>query len=312
MIRTLPRLALLAAGLSTACAMTVPSADSPRGSLVIVGGGDRPDAMMRRFVELAGGRGARIAVIPNASSEPAATGREVVAELDSLGARAFVYHLDRTGARSETAFRRLDSVTGIWFTGGDQGRVTEALAGTPALRAMRRRYREGAVVGGTSAGAAVMSDSMITGNQTPPGDTTGYYGDEYPAIARRRVEVVPGLGFLPGAIVDQHFIRRERHNRLMSAVLERPSLLGVGIDESTALEVGPDGRWRVLGESAVVIYDAREARVTRRDSPLLGATGLRVHILPTGGIFDPGTGDGALGAGAGPRERSTGTAPPSP
>jgi cyanophycinase len=101
-----------------------------------------------------------------------------------------------------------------------------------------------------------MSDSMITGDQTPPGDTTGYYDDDYPAIARHRIEVLPGLGFLHGAIVDQHFIKRERHNRLMSAVLERPSLVGVGIDESTAIEVSPDGRWRVLGESDVVVYDA--------------------------------------------------------
>ena len=288
-------IALVAAGgLAAAGALAPAAPERARGSLVIVGGGDRSDEMMRRFVELAGGRGARIAVVPNASSEPEESGRALVAELDSLGARAFVYHLDRAAASVPEASRPLDSVGGIWFSGGDQARVTAALAGTPVLRAMQRRYREGAVVGGTSAGAAIMSDSMITGNQTPPGDTTGYYGDEYPAIARRRVEVVPGLGFLPTAIVDQHFIRRERHNRLLSAVLERPSLLGVGIDESAALEVRPDGRWRVIGESSVVIYDARGARVTGRGEPLLGATGLRVHVLPAGATFDPGTGGGEL------------------
>jgi cyanophycinase len=96
------------------------------------------------------------------------------------------------------------------------------------------------------------------------------------------------------AIVDQHFIRRERQNRLLSAVLERPSLLGVGIDEGTALEVGPDGRWRVLGESAVVIYDARQARVTDARRRLLGATGLRVHVLPAGSVFDPRSGHAEL------------------
>jgi cyanophycinase len=290
--RWIPLLAVTA--LATTGSLTTPRADRPRGTLVIVGGGDRSQAMMRRFVELAGGAGARIAVVPNASSKPEQTGRALVAELDSLGARAFVYHLDRKDAGSSAAARRLDSVGGIWFSGGDQAYVTAALAGTAVHRAMQRRYREGAAVGGTSAGAAIMSDSMITGNQTPPGDTTGYYGDEYPAIARRRVEIVPGLGFLPEAIVDQHFIRRERHNRLMSAVLERPSLLGVGIDESTALEVGPDGRWRVIGASAVVIYDARRARVTDGRRPLLGATELRVHVLPAGAVFDPGTGGGDL------------------
>jgi cyanophycinase len=290
--RLIPLLA--AVGLVSSASPIPRPPDPSRGSLVIVGGGDRSEAMMRRFVELAGGRGARIAVVPNASSEPEETGRALVAELDSLGARAFVYHLDRTAAAVEASARRLDSATGIWFSGGDQALVTAALGGTPVQGAMLRRYREGAVVGGTSAGAAIMSDSMITGNQTPPGDTTGYYGDEYPAITRHRVEIVPGLGFLPEAIVDQHFIRRERHNRLLSAVLERPSLLGVGIDESTALEVGPDGRWRVLGESAVVIYDARRAHVTEGKEPLLGATGLRVHVLPAGAVFDPRTGGGDL------------------
>lgn len=294
MSRSLRRFSLLAlAGLCTSGSLPAPTEVRPQGSLVIVGGGDRSEAMMRRFVHLAGGRGARIAVVPNASSEPEETGRGIVAELDSLGARAFVFHLDRAAAMTEDAARALDSASGIWFSGGDQARVTAVLAGTPVLRAMQRRYREGAVVGGTSAGAAIMSDSMITGNQTPPGDTTGYYGDEYPAIERRRVEIVPGLGFLPQAIVDQHFIRRERHNRLLSAVLERPSLIGVGIDESTALEVGPDGRWRVIGESAVLIYDARKARVTGRGL-LLGATGLRVHLLPSGSVYDPRTGNGDL------------------
>src|SRR5262245_29273611 len=169
--RLIPLLA--AVGLITSAPPIASTPDLPRGSLVIVGGGDRSEAMMRRFVELAGGRGARIAVVPNASSEPEATGRELMAELDSLGARAFVYHLDRAAAALEASTRRLDSATGIWFTGGDQALVTAALAGTPVQRAMLRRYREGAVVGGTSAGAAIMSDSMITGNQTPPGDTTG-------------------------------------------------------------------------------------------------------------------------------------------
>lgn len=291
--RSLPSLLALAA-LTASTSPTPPGVGHPRGTLVIVGGGDRPDAVMRRFVELAGGADARIAVVPTASSEPEETGEGLVAELDRLGARAFVFHLDRAATATEGALRRLDSVTGIWFSGGDQGRVTDVLAGSPVLRAMQRRYRGGAAVGGTSAGAAIMSDSMITGNQTPPGDTTGYYGDEYPAIARRRVEIAPGLGFLPGAIVDQHFIRRERHNRLMSAVLERPTLLGVGIDESTALLVGPDGRWRVLGASAVVIYDARRATVTGRGSPLLGAIGLRVHVIPSGGVFDPASGGGKL------------------
>jgi len=263
----------------------------PKGTLVIVGGGSRSEAMMRRFVQLATRNGAsRIAVVPMASSEPKETGDAVAAELDSLGATTFVFLVDSAEAETQTAIRRLDSATGIWFTGGDQELLTAAIGGTASLRAIHDRYRDGAVVGGTSAGAAIMSDSMITGNQQPPGDTLGYYGDEYPAISRHRVQVTRGLGFLPGAIVDQHFIRRERHNRLMSAVLERPTLLGVGIDESTALEVGPDGKWKVLGESEVLVYDARRARIPALEGERLGATDLRVHLLPPGSIYDPKSG----------------------
>jgi len=274
-----------------------PRAEKPKGSLVIVGGGSRDEALMRRFVELAGGPGhARIAVVPMASEEAEESGAELVKELDSLGADAFVFLVTREQADALESVERLAAASGVWFGGGDQKRLTAVLGGTASLRAIHQRYQAGAVLGGTSAGAAIMSDSMITGDQTPPGDTTGYYGDEYPAIERRRIEVVPGLGFLHGAIVDQHFLKRERHNRLLSAVLERPYLIGVGIDESTAIEVSPDGRWRVLGESDVVVYDARQARVTPPDAPLLGATGLRVQLLPSGSTYDPAKGRATLPA----------------
>ena len=108
--------------------------------------------------------------------------------------------------------------------------------------------------------------------------------------------IAPGLGFLPSAIVDQHFLRRERHNRLLSAVLERPRLVGVGIDESTAIEVSPDGRWHVLGESDVLVVDARQSRITAPASPELGATDIRVHLLPPGSSYDPTTGRAVLPA----------------
>src|SRR5262249_57768309 len=99
-------------------------------------------------------------------------------------------------------------------------------------------------------------------------------------IARGNVVLEEGLAFLPDAIVDQHFVRRRRHNRLISAVLESPERLGVGIDESTALEVDPEGCWRVLGESVAVIYDARQARVDAADGGSLRAAGRPSHLLP--------------------------------
>ncbi|MFN8652126.1 MAG: cyanophycinase [Gemmatimonadales bacterium] len=266
----------------------------PSGHLLIVGGGEQPEALVRRFVELAGGPGkARIVVVPMASSEPAATGEEKAADLRALGADASVLLLTRAQAESAGSARALDQVTGIWFTGGDQVPLAEALRATPVLEAMRARYQAGAVIGGTSAGAAIMSDSMLTGNQRRP-DSLGYYGDDYDGIRRDYIQIVPGLGFLHGAVVDQHFLRRERHNRLLSVVLERPTLLGVGIDEGTALEVEPDGTWLVLGRSAVMIYDARAARVTPAGATVLGTTGIRMHLLPAGSRFDPRRGTATL------------------
>jgi cyanophycinase len=228
-----------------------------------------------------------------ASEDAQATGDDKAEQLRGFGAETVVLNLTRAEAEESLTARRLDGITGVWFTGGDQERLAPVLYGTPVLAAIKTRYRLGAVIGGTSAGAAIMSDSMLTGNQRRP-DSLGYYGDEYPAIARGTIEVVPGLGFLSGAIVDQHFIRRERQNRLLSAVLERPALLGVGIDEGTVLDVGPDGRWRVLGASAVLIYDARQARITAPGAERLGAVGVSMQLLPAGSSFDPRNGRAAL------------------
>jgi cyanophycinase len=291
-LATLPLLGLLSA---TAAPSAAPGVERPKGTLIIVGGGNRDEPLMHRFVELAGGAGhARVALIPMASEDAAGAGAELKEEFTGYGVDAFVYLVDHDQANDPATVRQLDSATGIWFGGGDQLHLTDALGGTASLRAIQARYRAGAVVGGTSAGAAIMSDSMITGNQTPPGDTTGYYGDEFPAIASHRIQVIPGLGFLPGAVVDQHFIKRERHNRLLSAILERPSLVGVGIDESTAIEVAPDGHWTVLGLSEVIVYDARKAHISRLADGMFGVTDLRMHLLPPGSTYNPKNGKVAL------------------
>ena len=261
---------------------------APRGSLLIVGGGPISDAILERFVALAGGRGrARIVIYPMASESPDA-GLELAEDFRKLGAEAERIVLSREQADTDDAVRRLDGATGIWFGGGDQSKLTAALGRTRVEAAIRERYRAGAVVGGTSAGAAVMSTPMLTGDERRPG------GDRPPAkdssdafmtIARDNVVTIDGFGLLPGAIVDQHHVRRRRNNRLLSVVLEHPDLVGIGIDESTALEVGPSGPWRILGASVVVVYDARQARITPPGAPL-GATGIRLAVLPAGSTYD--------------------------
>jgi cyanophycinase len=293
--RRLAAAALLAAAVTPAAPA---AAQGVRGTLLIVGGGHQSRQLVQQFVDLAGGAGhARIAVFPMASGDSTA-GPEKAAELDSLGADAFVLNVTRAQANTDSVVKLIDGATGIWFVGGDQSRLTAELLGTAALRAIHARYGAGAVVGGTSAGAAVMSDSMITGNQ---------YFPELPApvdsgvsstrIGRHVMEITPGLGFLHGAIVDQHFIRRQRENRLLSVVMERPSLLGVGIDEGTALRVYPDGHWGVLGASAAIVIDARHSRVTPPGAPRLGAADMHVSVLPAGSTFDPPSGRATLPGG---------------
>jgi cyanophycinase len=174
----------------------------------------------------------------------------------------------------------LEAFSGYWFLGGDQNRLAATLLGTRALDVIERRYQEGAVVGGTSAGAAVMTSEMLTGRQS------GERGDS-PPIARGAIDLGKGFGFLPDAIVDQHFLKRARYNRLLSAVLDRPQLIGVGIDEETALQVRSDGRWEVLGKSYVKVIDARGARMTHDRKHLTGASNIRLHLLPRGAVFDP-------------------------
>lgn len=296
-----PLLCASALAALVACASTPPTqARTIGGHLLIVGGGPIPPEISRRFVELAGGPGkARVVVFPMASGD-ADAGLEMTGDLEKLGARAERIVFDRVQADTDDAVKRLDGVTGIWFGGGDQVKLTAALAGTRVEAAMHRLLAAGAVLGGTSAGAAVMTTPMLTGEEKhvgglrPPRDPKDSL-TAYMTVAREDVETVPGFGFLPGAIVDQHFIRRRRSNRLLSVVLEHPQLVCVGIDESTALEVSPDGRWRVLGESAVMIFDARRARITPVGAPALGAAGVSLLVLPAGSTYDPASGEATLG-----------------
>ena len=294
-------LAVVSAVLAALAASATGATAQSRGPLFIVGGGERPPELMQRFVDLAGGPdSARIVVIPMASSSPAETGREHAAQLRDLGAEARPLVLDRQRADGADAARAVRRASGIWFPGGSQSRLADTLRSTAVLAAIRERNREGAAVGGTSAGAAVMSDSMITGDQIrPDADTAGYYGDEFPRIARDYIVLDPGFGLLSGVVVDQHFLRRERHNRLISVVLDHPRLLGVGIDESTAVIVRTDGTWEVAGRSTALVVDARNARVTPPGSGVLGAVDVRVHVLPAGATFDPPSGRARLQGGGG-------------
>jgi len=293
------RLTVVHAFLLAACASAGGRTPQPNaaGHLVIVGGGPIPDAVDRRFLELAGGAGkARIIVLPMASESGAESGAEKAASFRKLGAAdARSLQLDRRDTNADSVARLVGQATGIWFPGGDQNRLTAAILGTPVVDSIRSRYRHGAVVGGTSAGAAVMSDPMISGDERRPGGARppSDSSDGWMTVDRDDVVLVPGFGLLPNVTVDQHFLRRRRHNRLISVVLEHPTIVGVGIDESTALIVSPGAPWEIIGASQATVYDARKSVVTPAGRTL-GAADIQVHILPAGSRFDLATGTASL------------------
>lgn len=244
---------------------------APRGHLVIIGGGAIPNEVRSRALELSGGAHSHILIIPTASSFPENASREALEKLKGLGADdCEVNDLSRV----DEAVAAIDRSNLIWFTGGDQIRITKAIIGTPIAETLRRRYQEGATIAGTSAGAAVMSGLMLTGRA------------DLDAIRSGTTQLVDGLGLWNDVIIDQHFLKRGRFNRLAGAVLDHPDLLGIGIDESTAVVVS--GReFEVAGRSNVIVVDARPRKKRAGAiSPHLGdpASGanLSLHILKAG------------------------------
>ncbi|WP_165219035.1 cyanophycinase [Aquisphaera insulae] len=248
-----PRLFRLVSFLAIAglcCSRSVAGGDPPqvataaelRGSLVIVGGGGMPDSVRSAFLERAGGKKGRLVVIPTASED--ADGPPAVREeyLDpwkkhGLESLTLLHTRSRESANAPGFAEPIDRATAVWVSGGDQSRVTDAYLGTAVEKALRALLDRGGVIGGTSAGAAIMSRVMITGG-------------------REKATVGTGFGFLPGAVVDQHALRRNRIPRLLGVMAGHPSLSGIAIDERTAFVVD-QSRWRVVGDSYVVVCGPR-------------------------------------------------------
>ncbi len=256
---------------------------APRGHLVIIGGGTRPASIMGLIACLAGGRQGRMLVFPQASERQEA-GAELEAEFKALGlGHVELMASDRAGADTDAVIARTEGATGVYFGGGDQARLMAVLHGTRLEQRVRQMYQDGAVIAGTSAGAAVMSRVMITGDEKRPLSKD----ENWQTIEADNVVTSDGLGLLDDVIVDQHFARRRRHNRLISLVLEHPRLLGVAIDESTATWVKPGRQFEVVGDGPVLVFDASRARV-RRDAGSLALSGseLRLDVLRAGATYD--------------------------
>lgn len=253
------------------------------GQVLVIGGHEDHDGrrkILRTFVRTALHAQARVVVLTTASGVPDETGEEYREEFRSLGVEDCTVHhfADREAANHSDAAEALSEATGIFFTGGDQLRITAVLGGTRAEGAIRHAYRRGALIAGTSAGASAMSSNMIVGGMSD-------------ASARREnVRMAPGLGYLPDLVIDQHFAQRGRISRLLAVLSQNPSLLGVGVDEDTAFIVGPDRLLRVLGTNTVTILDGRTIRLSTAseadlDQPLT-LTHVTLHVLSEGHVFD--------------------------
>jgi cyanophycinase len=256
----------------------------PKGYLFIVGGGDWPEGMVKRFVDLAGGfNTGKIVILPMASSVPEESAAEEAADFKKLGAKTIEVHiLTREQALKPESAKLLDGAGGVFFSGGDQSRLTGVLLDTPVHKKLLELFEQGCIIGGTSAGAAVMSVVMITGDEVRKVEA----GREFETLQALNVLTTRGFGFVKRAIIDQHFVTRKRHNRLISLLAEHPELMGVAIDESTAILVKPDETFEVIGAKQVIVYDPAGAKFKILPNQNIRFTNLIMHALTDGDEFD--------------------------
>jgi cyanophycinase len=252
------------------------------GELVIIGGAEDKEGdckILREFVRRSGGLDAHVVVMTVATGLPGEVGEQYIGIFKRLGAKD-VQVVD-TGRREDAsdpkAIEVVSQATGVFFTGGNQARITECLKDTELEAVLHKRFSEGIVIAGTSAGAAMMPDMMIVEGE----------GETNPRREVARMD--RGMGFLPNVVIDQHFAQRGRLGRLLSALAQQPASLGFGIDENTAIVVS--GKiLEVVGEGAVTIVD--ESTVTHNNinellqDEALALCGAKLHILPDGYKFD--------------------------
>lgn len=254
-----------------------------RGNLLIIGGAEDKKSdciILRRFVELAGGKNAIIVIITTAAEQPRKVGNQYRSLLYDLGAQRVevLFISEREDAGDPRSIEQIQQCTGIFFTGGDQLRITSIIGGSAVDEAIRKAYEHGVVIAGTSAGASVMSDTMIV------------EGDSTDTAKKCTLNMAHGMGLLKEVVVDQHFAQRGRINRLLTAVAQNPHVLGVGIDEDTAIAVNAEGIFEVIGSQTVTVVDGRFIRYTNvsesePNEPLV-LSNVILHILPTGYYFN--------------------------
>jgi cyanophycinase len=257
--------------------------DSRKGNLVIIGGAEDKygeSRILEEVVEIFGGREARVGIITTATQRPEEVGEEYRDVFLRLGVTEteLLRINSREDANADDIVRRIGNFTGFFFTGGDQLRITSILGGTRAYAALLYSFNKGTPIVGTSAGASVMSSTMIV------------EGKSNDAARKCTLKMAPGLNLLEGVIIDQHFDQRGRLGRLLCGIAENPGILGIGIDEDTAIRVYPDQYFAVLGNNAVTVIDGRSIKSTNvselKPDEILTITNASLHVLSKGYGFD--------------------------
>ena len=269
-----------------------------RGWIIPIGGAENKEndrRILERFVSVSGGQDADIVVIPTASRMHE-TGSRYEQVFRDIGAdRVTVMDFDtRRDCHEAGRLGRLEDASGIFFTGGNQLRLTTLLGGTPVAKLIRARNAHGVTVGGTSAGASILCEHMIAA------------GDEGSSLIAGSVRLAPGLGLTNRIIIDQHFSERDRLGRLLTALAYNPFAVGIGLDEDTAAFISPDEIVEVEGTGGVTIVDGSDVSFSSIDTVSDGQPvcmlGLRLHFLVAGATFNLHTRTAAAGALIRPKE----------
>lgn len=257
--------------------------NAPKGSLFIIGGGSKSPELVAELIKTAGLRPKDyIVVLPMSSGEPEDSFKDIQEQLSRATKNPIVcLNFDASKTNNKVWLDSLVKARLVYITGGDQNRFMKVVLNTPVYRAIHQAYQNGATIAGTSAGAAVMSKYMITGEQLL-GDTT--YRATFDQLRFGNIQFEEGLGLLDSVIVDQHFIKRSRYNRLLSALAAHPGYDCIGIDESTAIIVHHK-KVRVAGDSQVLkIADPEKLKVNKTQHIQL--ENLKFSLYTEGDVFD--------------------------
>lgn len=252
--------------------------------LLVIGGAEDPDeedmTILPHLVQMAGGKNARVIICSSPSENPEEKVDTYGALFEKLGVAEVIPAAitDRNQAEDPELVEAVQRATAVFFTGGDQLRLTALIAGTRFCENIRARlYGDGLVVAGTSAGAAAMSSVMIIG------------GNNDGTVRRQDVSLAPGLGYWRDTVVDTHFNQRGRVSRLLTIFAHNPNVLGIGIDENTAIDLVPGDRFTVVGEGVVMVFNGRVTHTNAPDASddeTLAITDSVIHTLPQGYGFN--------------------------